>query len=164
VDEVEDPPKGNPSPAGTCPRAGWAHAMYSASAVSWAHAEQGHGPLRCRPLQPATRAPGRPARRRQAPSVCPTHGARRTRLPTTPKTADRCLTAKAAMFEALGVAVHLRGYMHLIPVQCQGGAALRQVLALAFPPQTGLITPKADVAPHWRVSIPTATRHTKESS
>ena len=39
-----------------------------------------------------------------------------------PETADRCLTAKAAMFEALGVAVHLCGDTHLTSAERPGAA------------------------------------------
>jgi len=39
-----------------------------------------------------------------------------------PETADRCLTAKAAMFQALGVAVHLCGDTQLSPAERQGAA------------------------------------------
>jgi len=92
---------------------------------------------------------GRRGADRHHPSALPRRGGARGFL-LHHKTADRCLTAKAAIFEALGVAVHLCGDTGRASRRClmtgPGCRSLRQVLALAFPPQTELSTPKVDVA------------------
>jgi hypothetical protein len=164
VDEVEDPPEGNPHPP--------EHAHGRRGCTRCIRHQQHVGRTRNKAadhcavgrFNRATRASGRPTWRRQAPSVYPTHGAA---AHASYKTTNR---RPVPHREGRDVRGPRRGRTPVQVHACHPGPvsrwcrSLRQVLTLAFPPQTGLLTPRSDVAPHWHVSIPTAARHSKENS